>query len=458
MPERGGVDMPAPAELKARLAATANEAEDDGDDGDSLKPWPILSDFALHGITRDVVTLACRNSEADPAAVLVTFLCRFGIECGSSPHLMIGDSRHYARLNAVIVGSTSKARKGTSAAPIACLFRIIRDNPSDLISGHMPATCTPGPLSSGEGLIYAVRDPVKKWVVDKKTKAGEWVTEDPGVQDKRLFVLDEELAAALKATKRDGNTLSTIIRVAFDGGTLAPLTKNNRITATDAHVGIVTHTTIAELRKLLEDTEALNGFANRFLWVCSRRQKLVPLPEPMLFGKLVSLQDDLFDILKSASQIGQMRLDDRARDRWVAVYPELSQEHPGLVGCVVNRGEALTMRLAMVYALMDASSSIQDDHLQAALALWDYCQKSAEYVFEGWEADGTCQRILDALAGGPVYLADVYRLFSNHATKRHVRNALSELVASGKIAVEDEATAGRHRKKITLAKKAKKAN
>lgn len=447
--------MPAPAEVKEKLAATAGELEYDNDDTDDLKPWPILSAFALHGIARDVVELACRNSEGDPAAVLVTFLCRFGIECGPSPYLMIGDSRHSARLNAVIVGNSSKSRKGTSAAPITCLFRIIRDNPSDLLNGYLPATCTPGPLSSGEGLIYAVRDPVRKWIVDKKTGAGSWVIEDPGIEDKRLFVLDEELAAALKSTKRDGNTLSTIIRVAFDGGTLAPLTKNNRITATGAHIGIATHTTIAELHKLLEDTEALNGFANRFLWVCSRRQKLVPLPEPMDFGKLLSIQDDLFSILRSASGIERMKIDDRARDRWIAIYPELSQDHPGLVGCVVNRAEALTMRLAMIYALLDASSMVRDDHLQAALALWAYCKESAEYIFSGRGEDGMSQRILDALQDGPLYLSDIYQLFSNHATRKQVRNALSELVASGKIVVEDEPTTGRHRKKITLAKKAK---
>ncbi len=449
--------------IQAQVQATVDkerasfQQDQDRDDADNLKPWPILSDFALHGIARDVVELACRNSEADPAAVLSTLICRFGIECGASPYLMVGDSRHYARLNAVIVGSSSKARKGTSAQPIIRLLSIIRDNPSDLLDTYMPATYTPGPLSSGEGLIFAVRDPVKKWTVDKRTGVGSWVTEDPGIEDKRLFVLDEELAAALKSTKREGNILSTIIRCAFDSGNIAPLIKHSRTTTTGAHIGIVTHTTIAELHKLLEDTEALNGFANRFLWVCSRRQKLVPLPEPMPFDELLTIQDALFDILQSASKVGRMRLDDRARDRWVTIYPDLSQDHPGLVGCVVNRAEALTMRLAMTYALLDASSTIRDDHLQAALAMWDYCQKSAEYVFAGREGDGMGQRILEALEEGPLYLADVHKLFSNHATKQQIQDSLSELVASGKIVVEKEATGGRSKIKITLEKKAKKA-
>ena len=95
---------------------------------------------------------------------------------------------------------------------------------------HNPARTSPGPLSSGEGLIYAVRDREKD--------------EHSGADDKRLFVQDEEFAAALKSMMRKGNVLSTIIRTAFDHGNLEPLTKHDRIKATGAHLGIVhTHNT-----------------------------------------------------------------------------------------------------------------------------------------------------------------------------------------------------------------------
>ena len=55
------------------------------------------------------------------------------------------------------------------------------------------ASTSPGPFSSGEGIIYAVRDAMEKW----DEKKGEMVTADPGIVDKRLFVLDEEFAGAL---------------------------------------------------------------------------------------------------------------------------------------------------------------------------------------------------------------------------------------------------------------------
>ena len=45
---------------------------------------------------------------------------------------------------------------------------------------------------------------------------------------------------------------------------------------TDAHVSIVGHITKAELLRHLTETEAANGFANRFLWLMVRRSKKLP--------------------------------------------------------------------------------------------------------------------------------------------------------------------------------------
>jgi len=85
-----------------------------------VKPWPILKREALPGIVGEFVDLATAKSEADPAAILATFLTRFGVEVfgyepGKGPFLHVGDARHYPRLNVAIVGATSTAKKGTSA-------------------------------------------------------------------------------------------------------------------------------------------------------------------------------------------------------------------------------------------------------------------------------------------------------------------------------------------------------
>ena len=73
--------------------------------------------------------------------------------------------------------------------------------------------------------------------------------------------------------------------------------------------------------------------------------------------------------------------DENARQVWWAVYPELSEGGPGLSGAVTSRAEAQTMRLALLYALLDSSDCIRREHLVAALALWEYVEASAQCVF-----------------------------------------------------------------------------
>jgi DNA-binding PadR family transcriptional regulator len=413
-----------------------------------LKVFPTLPDKALSGIAGSFAALATRNSEADPAAVLATFLCRAGAEFGTGPYLMVGDTRHNARVSTVIVGNSSKARKGTSGKPVSRLFEFdAQGRPPD--DPYKPVRVSSGPLSSGEGLIYNVRDQVNKWHIDKAA----WVVEDPEVEDKRLFILDEELAAALQAMKREGNTLSTVIRAAFDSGNLEPLTKSNRIKATGAHIVIVSHITTAELHKLLDENQALNGFANRFLWMCARRQKLVPIPEPMPARELIAIQAELLRVIDAVKSFSLIKLSPRSRECWTEVYRNLSEEEPGLVGCIVNRGEALTLRLAMVYALLDASDTIKLDHLESALALWGYAKQSAEYIFSGRGANPIAQKILDACARGPLSATDIHKVFSNNATRAQILAALQELISSGKVEVTEEKTGGRPKQIFQLTKK-----
>ncbi len=416
-----------------------------------INPWPILPEKALSGITGKFVELATRNSEADPAAVLVTFLVRAGIEFGTGPHLMIGDAKHHARLNAVIVGNSSKARKGTSGKPISRLFRFdAQERTADDPLLYVPARETPGPLSSGEGLIWNVRDLVKKWLVDKKTGEGMDIIDDPGVDDKRMFVLDEELAAALQSTKREGNTLSVIIRSAFDHGNLEPLTKSSRITATGAHIGIVSHITTAELHRLLDETQALNGFANRFLWICARRQELVPFPEPMPEEELAEIQKELLRIFATVGSFGRISLSHEAKEFWKGGYAKLSEEKPGLVGCVTGRGEALVARMALVYALIDACNAIEVPHLESALAIWSYARQSAEYIFSGREANPIAEKIAKACGEGPLSLTDIHRRLSNNATKAAIQTAVQDLVTSGRVKLREERTGRKPKKLISL--------
>ncbi|MHC1744884.1 MAG: DUF3987 domain-containing protein [Syntrophobacteraceae bacterium] len=400
--------------------------------------WPTLSEEAFRGIAGDFTSLATRKSEADPAAVLITFILRFAAEIGSEPFLMVGDSKHYARLFAAIVGDTAKARKGTSHGPVdRCFSGLSSFSLTGWQSSYQCARSTPGPLSSGEGLIFAVRDPIERTTTDKKTRESITEVVDPGVKDKRLFVCDEEFGGALSCTKREGNTLSTVLRCAWDHGNQDPLTKTSKITTTGAHIVVVGHITRAELRRRLEEAEAFNGFANRFLWVCARRSGFVPFPEPMPEEELRDMQRRLIDVIIHAQNVGQMNLSEKAKSLWGNIYQEISADHDGLAGAVINRGEAQVLRLSMLYALLGESGTIEEDHLRSALAMWAYCKQSAEYVFHGFEADPVSDRILKKVqADGQIEWIDLYALFSNNLSRQAIDTAVNDLLRKDKVKIE----------------------
>jgi len=55
------------------------------------------------------------------------------------------------------------------------------------------------------------------------------------------------------------------------------------------------------------------------------------------------------------------------------------------------------MRLASLYALLDHSSLIRPEHLQAAIAVWDYSLASVRLTFGDAIGDPTADKILDAI-------------------------------------------------------------
>ena len=82
-----------------------------------------------------------------------------------------------------------------------------------------------GGLSSGEGLIDRVRDRTTKFETDKRTSERTEIEDDPGVDDKRLLLVEEEFARTLRAAGRSENTLGAVIRQAWDGQSLATMTR-----------------------------------------------------------------------------------------------------------------------------------------------------------------------------------------------------------------------------------------
>jgi hypothetical protein len=167
--------------------------------------------------------------------------------------------------------------------------------------------------------------------------------------------------------------------------------------ATGALISIVGHITADELRRYLDRTEAGNGFANRFIYLCVRRSKCLPVGGALLDDDLRPLAKRIAEAIGHARRVSRLTLSDAASFLWHTVYPALSQGMPGMLGAVTSRSEAQVIRLAMIYALLDLCTEIQPEHLKAALAIWEYAEASARYVFGSALGNPLADEIVRAL-------------------------------------------------------------
>jgi DNA-binding transcriptional ArsR family regulator len=403
---------------------------------ESLTPeWPApMAPEAFHGLPGEFVRLVDPHTEADPAGLLVQFLVAVGSVIGRRPYFVAEADKHHLNLFAAMVGASAKGRKGTSWGHIRNALADVDETwPERVVHG----------LSSGEGLIWAVRDPItQRQPVKEKGRVTDYedVLVDPGVEDKRLLVVEGEFATALRVLGREGNILSAAVRNAWDTGDLRTLTKNSPAKATGAHISIIGHVTRDELLRYLGTTEAANGFANRFLWVCVRRSKVLPDGGRLHEVDMAPFVRRLRAAVEFARSVGELRRDEEARAIWHEVYPELSEGKPGLLGAVIARAEAQVMRLACLYAVLDMSTVVRREHLLAALAVWDYCEASARFIFGDALGDPVADEILRALrqAGeeGMTRTAIRENLFQRNMPARRIQRALSVLVEAGLVSVE----------------------
>ncbi len=398
--------------------------------------WPKpLATAAYHGLAGEVVRIILPHTEADPVAILVQFLCAFGNAVGRGPYFAVEGDQHTTNIFAALVGETAKGRKGTSWGRVR---QLMEDADPDWSRRRVVQG-----LSSGEGLIWEVRDPIEKTQRDKKTGESRTEVVDEGTSDKRLLVLEAEFASVLRVMAREGSILSAIIRQAWDRGDLRTLVKNNPACATAALISIIGHITADELRRYLDRTESANGFANRFLFPCVRRSKCLPDGGGEIDLSEISLK--ITEALTKARLIGQMRRGAEARALWHEVYPELSEGKPGLLGAVVGRAEAQVTRLALLYALLDGRAEVGRDHLAAALELWRYCEDSARYVFGRSVGDPVADAILTALrqAGRPMSRTEISEALGRNVPASQIERALATLAAAGLVAAALKDTGGK---------------
>ncbi|KAF0250395.1 MAG: hypothetical protein FD167_194, partial [bacterium] len=326
---------------------------------------------AYHGVLGEIIRTIAPHSESNPESILLTIIMMMGNIIGRRCYFEVARTRHYPILNIAVVGSTG-CGKGSSLAEAEAFI-----NPID---SEWSKNCVASGLSSGEGLVYRVRDKVVEQVEikDKETKEKKLVEreKDPGVTDKRLFVQETELSNMLQVMKREGSNLSSIIRNAYDSRTLETMSKHDPMKATNPHVSILGHITKEELKALFSQNDKNNGFANRIAFVAAKRDRYlvngskIPV-EPLnllrdkvkkaiefLDRKNSKLHNDLSTFLynvENGIDGVETNLDQSAIDLLDQYYVELCDNGSGQIANILNRARVIVRRVAMIYTVLDCS-------------------------------------------------------------------------------------------------------
>jgi hypothetical protein len=410
----------------AVLAAANGHLQPDGEPARLGVPPPSADPAMFYGILGDLVHAADPTTEADPAGVLASLLAGAGVAAGPGPHVQVGNTRHPLLIWPLLFGRTGSGRKGEATGTAELFLRgAVYDWPEISVTG----------LSSGEGLIERIRDPQSE-------------DDDGGTMDKRLCVTETEFSTVMARARREGSTLGTVLRQAWDARTLAVLTRV-AYKATMPHVAIIGHIPPKEFRMRLAESDMVGGSYNRFLPVYVERSKKLPIPQGIPEPLLTAMAAQFRQAIGKARELSRIHLGEHATRLWSAdLYDEFTaaddEDHAWTE--FTRRAAPYCLRIAALHAALDGTALITPAHLAAAAALVRYSIASAVYVLDTQRRDPRLDRIRRAIDGaGPAGLgrAEISGLFSRKVTKRQLDELLDGLTGSGQYEAVDTPTGGR---------------
>jgi hypothetical protein len=357
---------------------------------------------AYHGVTGRHLRNIEANSEAHPAGILVLFLAGFGSIVGTRAYMRVEDTIHYAIVDVILTGRSSRARKDTT---LGRAVRPLKAADPVWASQHVKQG-----FSSGEAVasyfsrFYKLNKPL------------------------RLFVTDTEFKTTLTICGREGNTLSETYRHMFNGDPMEVNVKNLKEVISVPYscgtlVGLITW---AELLEVLKDSEMASGFVNRRLTILVHRVRKISRAKKMTDPDQIKERDAIVAQLKKVLEWIESRKNDvdpvegtaglklvwseEAGQVWDTFYNGLGDDDPEYL----TRAEVFVMRLGMIYALLDKSDTIQLAHLEAALAVWSYAEQSSRQVYGNPTPSNVAKVMSRALAAGYLKRGAVNNLFGRH--------------------------------------------
>jgi hypothetical protein len=382
----------------------------------------------FYGPIGEIVQGIAKDTEAAAVAVFASALTYFGNAAGRRFYVQL-DQWHFPKLYVALVGATGSGRKGTADFQGKRIVDAI--DPTAALYRHSG-------LTTGEGMLS---------VLDENRD---------GMYPRPAVFVEREFAAVFRRAERRGNTLSSYIRDAWDNDILANSTKGNPVRIEDHHVSVCAHVTPSELKRLMSASDIANGFANRFLWIYTKRSDRNPDAQgfrPDRFRRQIEYLTASLERFKQryndANQPVQIPFNSEAAAAWRDhLYADLDvdcEDDTQLV-LMTNRQPQQVCRIALILALADGRSEITLEHLTAAKALITYVRDSIDYILSRpWWGDaenvhdpaGMAPKVMEALRAGSMYRRDIRnQVFSGHRTAKELNTLRDLMVQAGQVRIE----------------------
>ena len=190
-----------------------------------------------------------------------------------------------------------------------------------------------------------------------------------------------------------------------------------------------------------------NGFANRFLFFAVKRSKSLPFGGRVDEDAFAEIAERVSSRLAYARAVAEITWSKAAAELWSigGEYDRLSRERYGLAGSLTGRAEAHTLRLAMMFALLDGLSVIHLEHLHAALAVWAFAEATAYRLFGGLTGDPLADDVLRVLTRHPAGVGRwaLHQEVGKNIPAARIGSAVETLQTLGKARCEMRKSGGR---------------
>ncbi len=328
---------------------------------------PKFPENAWFGVIADYYNLVADTTEAPEEFIWAGIVGVLSALAAASVGIPWGPQLMRPILYLCLLGETGRSRKTTSVDDARSLIL-------EPLAPRSQQAGEPDPLEivngsgSGEGLIDVLAD--REWFpegADKKAR--------PNIQTGRraVFLFDEFGALLGKAGRDQAGDLIGFMLKAFDmPQELKHSTRSRKVICTNATATIIAASTAAYLSKGLSEDLIQAGLLNRFLFVQGGRGDPLPIRPAIdaeqhrqLLGRVAAALSAVMGKPMSLSPEAVAVNDARYR------LDHGRQESSDLLAAATNRTPVMAVRLSMLFAVADGTSTISGEHMTAG---WDVAE------------------------------------------------------------------------------------